>query len=172
MASILKPKRRSTDATAPTTENLADGEVAINAVTKTIYQRIGEAVVAVANYFTDAPSDGKSYVRKDGTWVEAAGGGGSSDAPVVISTNTTLSSSHIEKIIEWTGATGTLTLPTGIGQHGSMISFVNNSEYNLTVARDTDVSLYRYATNANIVIPARRVLSIFLSSVSDVWYST
>ena len=49
MASILKPKRRTADATAPTTANLVDGEIAINAVSKTIYQRVGAEVVAVAN---------------------------------------------------------------------------------------------------------------------------
>lgn len=80
MASILKPKRRTTDATAPTTTDLADGELAVNHVSKTIYQRIGAAVVAVANYFTDAPSDGTTYGRKDGAWVEV-GGGGSAGAP-------------------------------------------------------------------------------------------
>ena len=50
MANIIKPKRRSADATAPTTAILADGEIAINAVSKTIYQRVGAEVVAVANY--------------------------------------------------------------------------------------------------------------------------
>lgn len=50
MANLIKPKLRTADATAPTTANLADGEIAINAVSKTIYQRVGAEVVAVANY--------------------------------------------------------------------------------------------------------------------------
>lgn len=57
MANVFKLKRRTSDATAPTTGNLVDGEIAVNAFSKTIYQRIGGSVVAIANYFSGAWSD-------------------------------------------------------------------------------------------------------------------
>lgn len=50
-------KRRSVDGTAPTTANLADGETAVNTVTKTIYTRIGGSIIAIANYFNGAFAD-------------------------------------------------------------------------------------------------------------------
>ena len=52
MASIIKPKFSSTAAAVPTTSDLADGEFCINTVDKIIYQRVGAAIIAVANYFT------------------------------------------------------------------------------------------------------------------------
>lgn len=53
----ILPKRRSADATAPTTANLIDGEVAINSFSKTIYQRVGSNIIPVANYFSGAWTD-------------------------------------------------------------------------------------------------------------------
>lgn len=60
MAIAWLPKRRSANATAPTTADLVDGEVAINSASKTIYQRIGSSIIAVANYF-------------GGTWADLTG---------------------------------------------------------------------------------------------------
>ena len=57
MSVPILPKRRSADATAPTTANLIDGEVAINSFSKTIYQRVGSNIVPVANYFSGAWTD-------------------------------------------------------------------------------------------------------------------
>lgn len=50
MANVLKPKRRTADATAPTTSNLADGEIATNVFSRTIYQRDGGSIVPIANF--------------------------------------------------------------------------------------------------------------------------
>ena len=120
---------------------------------------------------TDAPSDGNTYGRKDGAWV-AVGGGGGNDPPILISTNSTLGASHIDRIVEWTGGTGTLILSAGIGATGSLISIVNNSGYALTLQRASGVSIWRYGVNQNIEIPARRILTIYRSSTSNVWYTT
>lgn len=46
-----KPKRRTADATPPTVASLEDYEIATNTVSKTIYQRVGSTIVAIANYF-------------------------------------------------------------------------------------------------------------------------
>src|SRR5690348_13335560 len=50
MASAIKPKRRTADATAPTTANLADGELAVNTASQTVYVRSGTSIVPVGNY--------------------------------------------------------------------------------------------------------------------------
>jgi len=57
MANILKPKSRITDATPPTTESLADGEIAVNSFSKRIYQRVGTNIITLANYFSGAWAD-------------------------------------------------------------------------------------------------------------------
>lgn len=171
MASIIKPKRRSADATAPTTANLADGEVAINAVTKTIYQRIGAAVVAVANYFTDAPSDGTTYGRKDGAWVAAGG------AKVYGSTFTasfTLTSANLNKLIEFTGFGGGVyvSIPTGLGAHADIINIVNSTPYSypLTVAPLSGVTLYKGGTStASVAISPKALITLVRLSAANTW---
>jgi hypothetical protein len=57
VANTLKPKRRTSDGTAPTTGNLVDGELAVNSVTRTLYLRVATNVIAVANYFSGAFAD-------------------------------------------------------------------------------------------------------------------
>lgn len=68
MAVTISPKRRSTDAAAPTTANLADGEIAVNAFSRVIYQRIGASIIAVSNYFdqTSAQTAGMVYAAPSG----------------------------------------------------------------------------------------------------------
>ena len=48
MATIIKPKRAGTASSVPTTDDLADGELAINSADKKIYVRSGGSIVAVA----------------------------------------------------------------------------------------------------------------------------
>lgn len=191
MASILKPKRRSTDGTAPTTANLADGEVAINAVTKTIYQRIGAAVVAVANFFTDAPSDGTTYGRKDAGWVPISGGG-ISDAPsdgkyygrkdgawaqvgqpgvVNVTANTTLSATHLNKVVEVTVAgTVTITIPSGLGAQGDIITVVHShATGTIYVQGASGVGIYRFGSNTSQSITGIGMMSFYRCSASNTW---
>jgi len=49
MATIIKLKKSTTASSIPTTNNLADGEVAVNIVDKKIYQRNGNDIVEIAN---------------------------------------------------------------------------------------------------------------------------
>lgn len=191
MASILKPKRRTTDATAPTTANLADGEVAINAVTKTIYQRIGAAVVAVANFFTDAPSNGTTYGRKDAGWV-AISSGGISDAPsdgkyygrkdgawaqvgqpevVNVTANTTLSATHLNKVVEVTvSGPITITIPSGLGAQGDMITVVHSRNIgDVTIARGSGVAIYRYSSNSNQTITRIGMMTFYRTDATNTW---
>lgn len=50
MTVVLKPRRSNTPGAVPTTAQLADGELAINAADKIVYQRIGASIIAVASY--------------------------------------------------------------------------------------------------------------------------
>lgn len=45
MAVVIKPRRRMSDDTAPTTANLQDGELAVNTVSRKIYMRVGAAII-------------------------------------------------------------------------------------------------------------------------------
>lgn len=146
MASILKPKRRTTDGTAPTTSDLADGEVAINAFSKTIYQRIGAAVVAVANYFTDAPSDGTTYGRKDGAWVAAGGGGGgaSGNIPMTLKNAAyTLTAADIgTTLYKNTTSAYTYTIPASVFAAGDVITVLNEAASgNISLAPGSGMTL-------------------------------
>ena len=49
MANIIKPKRSSTSSSAPTTSDLADGEIAVNTADQKIYMRSGGSIVTVGN---------------------------------------------------------------------------------------------------------------------------
>ena len=65
MANIFKPKRSSTASAVPTTNNLADGELAVNSADQKIYLRDGNSVVEVAN--ASSGSGGISSVSEDTT---------------------------------------------------------------------------------------------------------
>lgn len=49
MANVIKPKRTTTASLAPTTSDIADGEIAINMVDRVIYQRNGSTITPVAS---------------------------------------------------------------------------------------------------------------------------
>lgn len=49
MANVIKPKRRTSNTTAPTTAELQDGEMAVNVASKQIFVRDGASIVEVAN---------------------------------------------------------------------------------------------------------------------------
>src|SRR6478752_2893959 len=80
MANVLKPKRRTADATAPTTSNLADGEIATNVFSRTIYQRDGGSIVPIANFGLVA---GEAFLDVyDSTVTYYNGSGGASNIDV------------------------------------------------------------------------------------------
>lgn len=174
MASILKPKYRTTDATPPTTTDLADGEMAINHVSKTIYQRIGAAVVAVANYFTDAPSDDKTYGRKNAGWAEiaAGGGGGGGNAPPTLQNAAyTLAASDVGKTIYKNNTSAyTYTVPASVFAAGDMVTIVNDSSSgNISLAQGSGLTLRlggSTATGTRTVQPRGVATIYFLSSTA------
>jgi hypothetical protein len=65
MANVIKPKRSSTSSSAPTTSNLADGEIAVNTADQKIYMRAGSSIVTVAD--VSSSSGGISNVVEDTT---------------------------------------------------------------------------------------------------------
>ena len=65
MANVIKPKRSSTSSSAPTTSDLADGEIAVNTADQKIYMRAGGSIVTVAD--TAAAASGISNVVEDTT---------------------------------------------------------------------------------------------------------
>lgn len=71
----------------------------------------------------DAPSDGKTYGRKDGAWSEASGGGGG-----------------ITGINEQTGTTYTLALDDAM----KAVRCTNSSAITLTIPKHADVALPLY----------------------------
>jgi hypothetical protein len=82
----------------------------------------------------DAPSDGTSYVRKDGAWVAESGGGGGGGSfdrlstltasEVAVSSGATLTSTAFGKMHICSGASDyTLVLPTASGNAGKIIGF-------------------------------------------------
>lgn len=62
MANVIKPKRSSTSSSAPTTSDLADGEIAVNTADQKIYMRAGSNIVTVADV---SSSSGLSNVVED-----------------------------------------------------------------------------------------------------------
>jgi len=64
MANVIKPKRSSTSSSAPTTSDLADGEIAVNTADQKIYMRSGSNIVTVADV---SSSSGISNVVEDTT---------------------------------------------------------------------------------------------------------
>ena len=62
MANVIKPKRSSTSSSAPTTSNLADGEIAVNTADQKIYMRSGSNIITVADV---SSSSGISNVVED-----------------------------------------------------------------------------------------------------------
>jgi hypothetical protein len=65
MSNVFKPKRSNVSASVPTTDNLVDGELAVNIIDKKIFVRDGAGIVTVANY---SDGGGESY------WVQTSAG--------------------------------------------------------------------------------------------------
>ncbi|MDB4351134.1 hypothetical protein OAA34_00310 [bacterium] len=58
MATVIKPKRSDTALSAPTTSDLAEGEIALNTADQIIYTRTASGIVKVANFYDPADSSG------------------------------------------------------------------------------------------------------------------
>lgn len=111
-----------------------------------------------------------------GVWtlvaVRVGGSGASSNTPVTVNTNTVLSGTHVNQIVEKaSGSSVTLTIPPSLGSSGDAILFVNNSTSDLVIARGSGVALYRYGANANVTIPAHRSMLVVKTTSTDVWQS-
>lgn len=102
----------------------------------------------------------------------ASGGGGTIGAPIIANANITLDSTHLNRIVEHNDSTArTYTIAPSLGASGDIITFVNNSGAVLNITRGTGVTMYRYGTNQNVTIPARRSMTIYRSSTANVWYA-
>ena len=150
------------------------------------------ADIAVANYLTDAPSDGTTYGRKDGAWIATGGGGGLSDAPsdgkyyarrnaaweqvgqpgvVTVTANTTLNSSHLNKVVEVTVAGPiTITIPSGLGAQGDIITIAHsNVTGNVTVQGGGGVNIWRYGSVSGQMIAKIGMMSFYRCAASNTW---
>ena len=171
MADTIKLKSRATDATAPTTGNLADREVAISIPGKTIYINDAGTVKAVANYFPDAASDGKQYARKDGAWAEVASSGAAGNIPIdVKSANYTFVAGDAGRnIVKTSTSAYTFTLNNSVFSDGDwfMVSNFANS-HNITIARGSGVTLYYAGTSmdTNKVVVPRGMATVYMHSAS------
>ena len=139
----------------------------------------------------DAPSDGTTYGRKDAGWV-AISGGGISDAPsdgkyygrkdgdweqvgqpgvVNVTASTTLSSTHLNKVVEVTVAGPiTITIPPGLGAQGDMITVVHSHNTgNVTIARGSGVAIYRYSSDGNQIITRTGMMTFYRTGTSNTW---
>jgi len=132
-----------------------------------------------ANITTEAGDAFTFRCVDSGVWLYVGGktlggGGGGSITPIPVTGNITLDATFLDQIAEKT-VTGnlTVTLPPSLGTAGRIITLSNAAASgNWTISRGSGVALYRYQQNANIIIPARRMVSIYLSGTTDTWYST
>lgn len=116
-------------------------------------------------------TSGKIDVVEAGVEGQVPSSGGTLLPPVVVNASVTLDASHLNRIIEHNDATTrTYTLPSGIGTQGDLIAIVNNSTASVTIQR-SGTSLYKYGSNSNITIPARRSQTIYLSGTANTWYA-
>ena len=53
-STVIKLKRTTTAAAVPTTDDLEDGEIAVNITDKKVFVRNGGSIITVANFTTDA----------------------------------------------------------------------------------------------------------------------
>ena len=149
------------------------------------------AAVEDAGGITDAPSDGTTYGRKDAGWVSISSGG-ISDAPsdgkyygrkdgaweqvgqpgvVNVTANTTLSTSHLNKVVEVTVAgLITITIPSGLGAQGDMITVVHSHNTgNVNIARGSGVAIYRYSSNSDQTITHTGMMTFYRTGTTDTW---
>lgn len=149
------------------------------------------ADIAVANYLTDAPSDGATYGRKDAGWVTISSGG-ISDAPsdgkyygrkdgawaqvgqpevVSITASITLGSSHLNKVLEANNTSNlTLTIPPGLGAQGDMITVVHSKFFGqVTVARGGGVQLWRIGSSGDHIIDKYGMMTFYKTADANIW---
>ena len=150
MPNRIRPLRRTGSTGVPVVANMLDGEIAVNAFDKKIWMRVGANLVEIAN---------------------ASSGGGSGGTVVPVTASSTLSSTHINAMVENSNnASITLTLPASLGVAGDSIFIVNSgTSGDITIARAASVALWTYGTNADLVIPPNRAALIVLSSVANKW---
>lgn len=106
-------------------------------------------------------------------WIDlgATGGGSSSMEAITVTGNITLDATALNACVEKNvSGSYTATLPAGLGSRMDAITFLNSSTSgNLTIGRDTGVTLYRSTSNANIAITPGTMVTIILSATVDKW---
>lgn len=71
-AGPVRVRTSNTPAEAPTAAELEEGELALNAADGTLYFQTASGGISTAGP-PDAPSDGGTYARKDGEWIDIEG---------------------------------------------------------------------------------------------------
>lgn len=120
---------------------------------------------------TDAPSDGRTYGRRNGLWAPF-------ERPSIITMTAALSAvnAHLMNTVVKT-ATGNLAYtipPVSIGTFeptpGDVIAMFNNNTGNMTITRGSGVTLYYLGTNQNVTLAARRGLAVvYMPGAANVW---
>lgn len=139
----------------------------------------------------DAPTDGTTYGRKDGSWVSISGGG-ISDAPsdgkyygrrngaweqvgqpgvIAITASVTLDSTYLNKVLEANNtSTLTLTIPPGLGAQGDMITVVHSKFFGqVTVARGSGVQLWRIGSSGDHIIDKYGMMTFYKTADANIW---
>ena len=115
---------------------------------------------------SDAPSDGKYYGRKDGAWAQVG-----QPEVVTVTANTTLSATHLNKVVEVTVAGPiTITIPSGLGARGGMITVVHSHNTgNVSITRGSGVAIYRYSSDGNQTITRTGMMTFYRTSATNTW---
>lgn len=126
----------------------------------------GLSEFALVQKINDAPSDGKYYGRKDGAWAQVGQPG-----VVNVTANTTLSATHLNKVVEVTVAgTVTITIPSGLGAQGDIITVVHShATGTIYVQGASGVGIYRFGSNTSQSITGIGMMSFYRCSASNTW---
>lgn len=119
MASVIKLKRRTSDATAPTTSDLVDGEVAINTVSRNLFIRDGSDILKIGgDVFTFNKTGTSESVTPSGgnltgarvKMVRETGGGDESEGQLELHGSSTITvTRNANDTVTFTSAGGTMT---------------------------------------------------------------
>ena len=119
MASVIKLKRRTSDATAPTTSDLVDGEVAINTVSRNLFIRDGSDILKIGgDVFTFNKTGTSESVTPSGgnltgarvKMVRETGGGDESEGQLELHGSSTITvTRNANDTVTFTAAGGSMT---------------------------------------------------------------
>ena len=143
MASVIKLKRRTSDATAPTTSDLVDGEVAINTVSRNLFIRDGGDILKIGgDVFTFNKTGTSEQVTPSGgnlsgarvKMVRETGSGDETEGQLELHGSSTITiTRNANDTVTFTSAGGTMT--------GIKINEDSGTADTLTATSGTDIEL-------------------------------